>query len=142
MSQYDDWSDLDAAFELSPTVVEEKWRLLYEHIVARMRAEADGMPMTVVQQMLLERIAANYIYMKRKESLGQFPSDAAQKQAVTYWLSMTENFNKMLLKKGPEHMRTQIYKEVTEKVLNVFSKITDPTLRDVLQGMLIKELDS
>lgn len=144
---HDDFSDLDTAFTLSEIVADPNLRTLYEHIVARMRKEAEGTPMGIVQQLLLERIASFYVYMKHKElvpvgSIGGYSSAANQKELNTFWLSMTEQFNKILAKKTPESIRTEAYQEVTEKVLKVIGKIKDPMLRDKLAEELLKEFSS
>src|SRR5690349_10250926 len=90
--------DLDAAFELPDIVDDPKMRALYEVLVARMREEARHLPMNTVQQLLIERIATNYIVLRCKErgELGGFAHTSVQKDYNTFWLTMTAEFNRML----------------------------------------------
>lgn len=89
---------LDAAFELPDVVADPKLRSLYEVLVARMRDEAKNLPMNTVQQLLIERIAFNYIVLRSKErgELGGFNNTNVQKDYNSFWLSMTAEFNRLL----------------------------------------------
>lgn len=99
----DELDSLDGAFELPDVIEDQKLRALYEVIVHRMRAEARALPMSTVQQLLIERIAFNYVVLRSKErgELGGFGSATVQKDYNTFWLSMTSEFNRMLGKVEP-----------------------------------------
>lgn len=133
--------DLDAAFTLPEIVEDEKLRGLYEVLVHRMRAEAKDLPMNTVQQLLIERIAFNYIIMRSRENgaLGGFTSANVQKEFNAFWLSMTQEFNRMLVKaeslSGNE--RKTLLREVQQLILQtVNASVNDPKTRsDLLVNM-------
>lgn len=133
--------DLDAAFTLPEVVEDEKLRGLYEVLVHRMRGEAKDLPMNTVQQLLIERIAFNYIIMRSRENgaLGGFTSANVQKEFNAFWLSMTQEFNRMLVKAesmaGSE--RKTLLREVQQLILQtVNASVNDPKTRsDLLVNM-------
>lgn len=133
--------DLDYAFELTDTVTDEKLRQLYEVIVHRMREEARHLPMGTVQQLLIERIAANYIILRSKErgELGGFQHAGAQKDYNSFWLSMTAEFNRMLGKS--ENMSGGEKKTLKAEMARIFiesvtATVADPAIRsEVLTRM-------
>jgi hypothetical protein len=115
---------LDSFFELPAWVTDQAMRNGYETVVARMRRECMHVPMNTVQQLLIERIAFNYILLKHKESapLGTddgFSSPEAIKDFNTFWLKMTAEFNNLLVKFRPsdkEAIMSQV-KGLTEEIL-------------------------
>ena len=129
--------DLDAAFHLPESVEDDRLRALYEVIVHRMREEAKDLPMNTVQQLLIERIANNYVGMRARENgdLGGFATANAQKDYNTFWLSMTQEFNRMLCKtetlNGSE--RKNLLKEIQQLILKtVNASVNDPKTRSNL----------
>src|SRR6185312_8009494 len=87
--------DLAEAFRLPDDILADEGLVtLHANLVLRLRREAAGMPMNTVQQLLLERIAYNYIVMKQKERTNGFTTPAQQKDFNTWWLSTTQEFNK------------------------------------------------
>jgi hypothetical protein len=93
---HEDYRDLDAAFTLPDVIEDQALRGLYEVLVARMRDEASHLPMSTVQQLLIERIAYNYIVLRWYEMRQMFAHTTAQKDFNTFWLSMTQEFNRQL----------------------------------------------
>lgn len=137
----EDLRDLDAAFELPDCVSDAKLRGLYEVLVARLRDEARDLPMNTVQQLLIERIAYNYIVLRSKErgELGGFAHSTVQKDYNTFWLTMTSEFNRMLgksvdpIKSGD---RKALMREMQQIILGVVQTIPDPKVRaEVLEKM-------
>ncbi len=132
---------LDGAFTLPDSVDNPQLRALYEVLVHRMRKEAKDLPMNTVQQLLIERIAFNYIVLRAREAgeLGGFTTAAGQKDYNTFWLSMTQEFNRMLTKtetlSGNE--RKVLLKQVQQLILQaVNSSVHDPKTRsDLLSNM-------
>lgn len=128
---------LDAAFNLPAEVCDDgELRSLYEVIVARMRREAQYLPMNTVQQLLIERIATNYIVLKMKERSPVGASDgfahaSVQKDFNTFWLSMTREFNS-LLERSDKGNRDAILGEVRDIVLLTLADVKDPTQRQDL----------
>lgn len=133
--------DLDAAFTLPDVVEDTALRALYEVLVHRMRKEAENLPMNTVQQLLIERIAFNYIVLRSKErgEFGGFASTNVQKDFNAFWLSMTQEFNRMLGKteamNGNE--RKSLLREIQQLILaTVNASVNDPRTRaDLLQNM-------
>jgi hypothetical protein len=133
----EDFAALDAAFTLPEHIEDVKLRELYEVLISRMRAEAADLPMNTVQQLLIERIAYNYIVMREKErgALGGFHNTNSQRDFNAFWLSMTQEFNKMLTKQevmsGQE--RKALLREVQQLILNTVNHaVTDPRMRSSL----------
>jgi hypothetical protein len=133
----DDFAALDTAFTLPEHIEDPKLRELYEVLITRMREEAKDLPMNTVQQLLIERIAYNYIVMREKErgALGGFNSTNAQRDFNTFWLSMTQEFNRMLTKaevlSGTE--RKALLREVQQLILHTVNhSVTDPRMRSSL----------
>jgi hypothetical protein len=132
---------LDNAFELPDFIEDDKLRQLYEVLVHRMRREAKSLPMNTVQLLLIERIAFNYIVMRMRErgELGGFGSSNVQKDFNAFWLSMTQEFNRMLGKSeglgGNE--RRELLGEIQQLILQtVNASVNDPKTRsDLLVNM-------
>ncbi len=125
---------LDHAFTLSEGVCSDpEMRDLYEILVTRMRREAQYLPMNTVQQLLIERIAHNYIVlrMREREPIGTpngFESARTQKDFNTFWLSMTHEFNGMI-QRADKGNRDAILGEVRDLVLQTLSKVKDASTR-------------
>lgn len=129
---------LDAAFELPDVVTDPKLRQLYEILVARMRDEAKHLPMTTIQQLLIERIAFNYIVLRAKErgELGGFSHANIQKDYNTFWLQMTAEFNKLLGKSGEPLSgleKKALFKEMQQLIVKTIAEtVQDPRARQAV----------
>ncbi len=129
---------LDAAFELPDVVTDPKLRGLYEVLVARMRDEAAHLPMTTIQQLLIERIAFNYIVLRAKErgELGGFSHANIQKDYNTFWLQMTAEFNKLLGKSGEpldNLEKKALFKEMQQLIVKTIAEtVQDPRARQAV----------
>lgn len=128
---------LDEAFHLPENIEDTRLRTLYEVLVHRMRTEAKGLPMTTVQQLLIERIAYNYVVMRDRENghHGGFQSSTSAKDFNTFWLSMTQEFNRMLTKQetmsGNE--RKTLLKDIQQTIFATINKsVQDPKTRSHL----------
>lgn len=133
----DDFASLDGAFYLPDHIEDTNLRELYEVLVIRMRREASGLPMNTVQQLMIERIAYNYVVMREKErgALGGFGTTTMQKDFNTFWLSMTQEFNRMLVKSETLniHERKALLREVQQLILrSVNEAVSDPRQRSNL----------
>ncbi len=133
--------DLDAAFHLPDTVGDQNLRNLYEVIVHRMREEAKDLPMNTVQQLLIERIANNYVFMRSRENgdNGGFATASAQKEYNNFWLSMTQEFNRMLGKAEALSVvdRKRLLQDIQQLIVQtVNGSVHDPKTRsDLLVNM-------
>lgn len=139
-----DLAELDAAFELPDVVSDPKLRSLYEVLVHRMREEARHLPMNTVQQLLIERIAYNYIVLRSKErgELGGFAHSTVQKDYNTFWLTMTAEFNKMLGKESGGTDRKALLKDVQEIIVKTVNGYPDPKVRGELLEKLAAAFES
>lgn len=129
----DPLDSLDLAFRLPDNIEDANLRQLYEILVVRMRRESAHLPMNTVQQLLIERIAYNYIVMRWKEMQpvgndGGFQHATQQKEYNTFWLSMTQEFNKQLRATDADY-RAQVLKAMASVVADVLKEIEDPMLQ-------------
>jgi hypothetical protein len=136
---------LDLAFTLPDNIADPNLRQLYEILVVRMRRESAHLPMNTVQQLLIERIAYNYIVMRSKEAArspqqGGFQHATQQKEYNTFWLSMTQEFNKQL-KTVDSDFRAQIMKAMAAAVADVLRDIDDPILQSRLRMRIADALE-
>lgn len=136
----DDLRSLDGAFTLPEVITDPDMRYLYEVVVAKMRDEARHLPMNTIQQLLIERIAYHYIAMKAKErgELGGFSTSNVQKDYNIFWLSMTQEFNRMLGKSEPmtQADRKALLKEMQQIIISTVATVPDPQVRaDLLEKM-------
>lgn len=137
--------DLDLAFRLPDNITDPNLRRLYEILVARMRRESAHLPMNTVQQLLIERIAYNYIVMRSKEAApsiedGGFQHATQQKEYNTFWLSMTQEFNKQL-KSTDADFRAQVMKTMAEVVADILREIDDPILQSKMRMRIADSLE-
>lgn len=131
--------DLARAFRLPGWVTEDpEMEALHGAIVTRLRNEARGMPMNTVQQLLLERIAYNYIVLKNKEETNSFSTPTQQKDFNTWWLSMTQEFNKLLLA-NQDRMREAMLMQINDIIRGSLEIITNPDERRDLRRKLAEE---
>lgn len=125
--------DLDLAFRLPDNISDPNLRKLYEILVVRMRREASHLTMSTVQQLLIERIAYNYILMRHKEAAatpeeGGFQHAGQQKEYNSFWLAMTQEFNKQL--RGTDaDQRASMMRVMAEIVGSILREIDDPVLQ-------------
>jgi hypothetical protein len=136
--------DLDIAFSLPDNIEDERMRRLYEILVARMRREASHLSANTVQQLLIERIAYNYIVLRVKEAAAGtangFAHATAQKEFNTFWLSMTQEFNKQL--KGTDaDFRSSFMVEIAKVVQSVIAEVPEGPLRARLRDKLAEAFD-
>jgi hypothetical protein len=129
-------SALDKAFTIPDWLDNAALREVYEVIVARMRTEAAHIPMNTVQQLLIERIAFNYIVMKFRESrpLGDeqgFQHAGVIKDWNTFWLASTREFADLLVKFRPSDKQA-ILNQVQSAISEVLGTMADTSLRNEL----------
>lgn len=127
--------DLARAFVLPEWVDQHDMRALHTAIVERLRREASGMPMNTVQQLLLERIAYIYIVLKWKEETNGFSSPGQQKDFNAWWLSMTQEFNR-LLTANQDRMREALLMQVQQIVNDSLRLISDEEDRRTVRRAL------
>jgi hypothetical protein len=132
---------LDKAFTLPEWVTTPALREVYEVIVVRMRNEAKHIPMNTVQQLLIERIAMNYIVMKFRESrpLGDdqgFQHAGVIKDWNTFWLASTKEFTDLLVKFKPSD-KEAVLAQVRDVIMTELQ-----SLDSELRGSLVKKFSA
>jgi hypothetical protein len=133
-----DISMLDAAFNLPESAVPDlTYRMLYQVIVQRLLEESQNVPMNTAQLLLIERIAANYIYIKVREAGGiENMNPLAQDKMNTYFLATLAQFQKMLAKATAQEDREQTMREVRDIIVRAFKASDSPAKQQVLQDLL------
>lgn len=118
---------LDDLIFQAPENMDERWQAVHQEIVSRLRQEAAGLPMQTVHKLLLERLANYYVTMRMRET--ETTVTASQmKDMTTFWLSMTQEFNKQL-KEGQDKLRDQLLSEVEKVTLEAVDLIEDKPTR-------------
>jgi hypothetical protein len=129
---------LDAAFDLPESAVPDlKYRMLYQVIVDRLLDESQNVPMNTAQLLLIERIAANYIYIKVRESGGiENMNPLAQDKMNTYFLATLAQFQKMLAKATAQEDREQTLREVRDIIVRVARGSNSQAKQEVLNELV------
>jgi hypothetical protein len=89
----------EGAYQLPAYIVADRPELQEVHteLVRRLRADASHAPMGTVLELLLERIATNYIIIRWRESAplgaGAFEHSTAAKEYNAFWLAMVKEFS-------------------------------------------------
>lgn len=124
---------LDQVFSLPPVMVDEYPQLaeIHDEIVMRFKSESHGMPMNTVQTLLLERIAYNYVFLKYRELKGEV-AGKEQKDFNSFWLSMTQEFNRLLTVNEAER-REQLMDDVVSVFNEAIALIQDKETRQAVQ---------
>lgn len=124
---------LDQVFSLPSKMTEEFPQLaeIHDEIVLRFKSEAHGMPMNTVQTLLLERIAYNYVFLKYRELTGDV-AGKDQKDFNSFWLSMTQEFNRLLSVNEAER-REQLMSDVVDVFNEAIALIQDKEVRQAVQ---------
>jgi hypothetical protein len=127
---------LDSLFTLPDWITNQALREAYEVMVARMRHEAANVSMNTVQQLLMERLAFNYVVLRTREDLPLgdlqgFQDARSQRDFNTFWLSTTKEFND-LLAKNIQPNRDGVLLHVQRIVADVLGTIDDGALRNEL----------
>lgn len=133
-----DLSMLDDAFDLPESAVpQERYRMLYQVIVHRLLEESQNVPMNTAQLLLIERIAANYIYIKVKEAGGiENLNPLAQDKMNTYFLATLAQFQKMLAKATAQEDRESTLREVRDIIVRVMKSSNNPAKQEVLNELI------
>lgn len=131
---------LELAFTLPDEIAENAVLVaVYNEIRDRLRREAAGLPMGTVQTLLMERICFTYVLMKYKEQTGSFARTNEQKDFYAFWLSMTQEFNKILVA-NQDKLREALLDEVAKLVnKTVLAHVKDPEERKSVRRALSEE---
>lgn len=99
----------------------EELNALFEEIVARMRHEAEGIPMETNQLLLLSQIATDFVEMKYRDEIG-WQGTNSRKDAKDQWVKLMGEW-RQVLKDNKE--------KISEKIVADFIKITNETFKQI-----------
>lgn len=127
---------LDRLFRLPEFIENATLREMYEVVVARLRRESSHVAMNTVQQLLMERLAFNYIVLRAREALPLgdpqgFADARSLRDWNTYWLACTKEFNDLLARNRPAATNEMIQR-VQAAVAEVLGTVEDGGLRNEL----------
>lgn len=125
---------LDRAFRLPERIADdESLSELYDEIVKRLRTEALGIPMTTMQQLLIERLATKYVLIRYNESINWAGMSAtAEKDMNAQWADLLKEWNR-LLASGQEKMRDALLSQVSIIAQDAVKLVTDKDTRQALR---------
>jgi len=118
----------DSLYSLPEFVEEPELRELYEVIIARFRREIlEGITLNTVQELLLERIAYNYVMLRWRErnmtasQARNASASTADKNANNFWLSMTQEFNRLTQKEqANQEFKNQLLVTISQALGQAF----------------------
>lgn len=109
---------------------DDYWGAVRNDHLAAMRRDAEGLPMTSSQEMLMERIATFYAILRRRESDGEERMSASEmRQSYQLWQSMTAEFNKQITI-GEDKRRETMLRKILSIIENTVRSIEDPRVRE------------
>lgn len=95
---------------------------LFEEIVARMRHEAEGIPMETNQLLLLAQIAMDFVEMKYRDETNSWAGTNSRKDAKGQWISLMAEW-RQVLKDNKD--------KISEQIVADFVKITNEAMKKV-----------
>ncbi len=127
-------SGLDTAFGLPERVTEDYPDLetLYDEIVANLRTEAFGIPMSTMQVILIERIATKYILIRYYERVGWLGVNA-EKDANAQWSDLMKEWNR-LLAQGHAAAQERLLDQVAKIAKDGIDLVSDKETRQALRN--------
>jgi hypothetical protein len=142
-----DWSDLDTAFDL-PEGVQDRWRTLFEHLVARVRQETEHLPLNTLVQLQIERNLTLYVKIKQREAVpagepGGYPDQAIALDDNKFWLALTSALNDQVFKMkagDKKAARDEVMGHLKPVLAEFLKKIPDDH-RERLRRELVEMLD-
>jgi hypothetical protein len=100
---------------------------LYDTIISNLHYEARdaGRQMTTFEQLLLERVAFMYVYVRFAEAQGEFNGALQHRQANQFWLEMSKEFEERTKPTDTARFAKTIQKAFTQAL----DAIDDPVTR-------------
>lgn len=134
------FEDLDFMFALDEAVNSEELRAGYEILVSRLRKESKDLPLNTAQQILIERLAHEYVTQKWRESLplgtaNGFANITAMRDAKSNLLAMIKELNAGLARVDDESRRKAWMREMQEIIVSTIAKIDDQSTRAKILNM-------
>lgn len=116
-----------------PQDLPEDWYRLWESLITDMRREAQALPMNTMMSLLMERIATNYVLVKRYENRPARELDWEQhRQLQKLWLTFLTEFSTQLHRNSqtPEQRFVAEFKAAITGALRTVGP--DASVRDLM----------
>lgn len=114
----------DDLYSLPSVITDADLREWFEVIVAKLRDDAAGTSMCTIQELLLERIAYNYVVLRWKEREkgpnGGFEHSKYHKDYNTFWLAMTQEFMRNIRGDKDADVKEQVLRKVGVALSSAF----------------------
>ncbi len=113
---------------------EPRYAAMHEEMVRRLRQEAYGLNMSTVQNLLIARIASEYVLMTYNDDLDRwrYLGTNAEKDARANWRSLVVEFNRMLTA-GEDKRRDALMAAMQEILVDGLALIEDRDVRAELR---------
>lgn len=138
----------DSLYTLPDFVEDPELRLLYEVIVVNLQRDAAHVQMGTIQKLLIERIAYNYIVLRWREqqlhtqsTVGGFEHSKYAKDYNTFWLSMTQEFNRTVRGDADANAREEILSKVGQAIKDAFDGL-HPDVADPMRQRVADALEA
>jgi hypothetical protein len=136
---------LDRLYTLPEWLEDDTLREMYEVLVARLRREIAHVPLSTVQNLLVERLVANYCILRYRENrtLGDaqgFQHAGVEKEFNTYWLAINKQFEDLLIKFKPDDKKA-LLDHIKDVLIPAFSNITDSQERVAVISAVARGLE-
>jgi len=116
---------------------DERLSGIYNEIVQNLRREVEGIPMTTVQNLLIERIATLYVIIKRRDETDTW-LPRQQKEYNAQFLAAGAEFNK-LLQNNQEQQRLATVGKIQGALLAAINRLPDPEARRAMKEFIADE---
>jgi pantoate kinase len=128
------------SMNLSDTIVSTELQFLHAEIIARLKLEAPDAD--VLEQMLMERVAFLYVFIRAKETKNLFAHDRSYKETMQLWAGMAADLRKQRQTADAlEVIKAQVVAEVAGAVDSALQTF-DPAVRKQLRAGMSKALAS
>lgn len=107
----------------------------HDEQVRKLRADAAGVPMSSVQEMLLERIAFSYADMRYKEMTNPNRTARDRRDDNAAFMGMLDSFNR-LLEKHNDKIVTDMLLQVQEIIKEAIEMVSDESEKIALRRFL------
>lgn len=107
-----------------------QWAEARNRILASLRKDAEGLPMTTSQDLLMERMATTYALMRKREADPNVTMNVSDIRANNQqWLAMTSEFNKQITV-GEDKRRSTMIENILQVINNVLTMMEDDSERE------------
>lgn len=133
-SKYDEIEGIDElpyALQQNP-----RWAAERNKILSSLERDAEGLPMTTSQRLLMERMSTSYALTRMNEANPEYSPSPSERRALDdQWLKMTSEFNKQLTV-GEDKRRSAMIDTILKVITDAVAMIEDDRIRDDLRKRL------